>query len=76
MNGSVLISQVSSRMRLYTSQITEKASFFRLPYLEYDFVIADIVRLNLAVLKYGRRPRNIPVVECYISKVSGIHSPV
>ena len=34
-------------MLLYTSQITEKASFFRLPYLEYDFVIADIVRLNI-----------------------------
>ena len=63
-------------MLLYTSQITEKASFFRLPYLEYDFVIADIVRLNLAVLKYERPRRNTPVVECYISKVAGIHSSV
>ena len=26
-------------------------SFFSVPYLEYDFMIADIVRLNLAVLK-------------------------
>ena len=60
----------------YTSQIAENASFFRLPFLEYDFMIANIVRLNLAVLKYRRRPRNITVVEYYVSKVSGIHSPI
>ena len=35
----------------YTSQIAEKASFFRLPSLEYDFMIANIILLNLAVLK-------------------------
>ena len=34
----------------YTSEIAEKA-YFSVPYLEYDFMIANIVRLNLAVLK-------------------------
>ena len=33
------------------SQIAEEASFFRLPYLEYDFMIATLVRLSLGVLK-------------------------
>ena len=32
-------------------QIIEDTSFFRLPYLEYDFMIVNLVRLNLAVLK-------------------------
>ena len=35
----------------HTSQIAEKASFYSVPYLEYDFMIASIVRLSLAVLK-------------------------
>ena len=35
----------------YTSQITEEASFFRLSYLEYDFMIVNLVTLNLAILK-------------------------
>ena len=35
----------------YTSQITEEASFFPLSYLEYDFMIANLVTLNLAILK-------------------------
>ena len=60
----------------YTSQIVEKAYFFRLPYLKYDFMIANIVKLNLLFWKYQRRPRNIPVVEGYVSKVAGIHSPI
>ena len=51
MNGSFLISQVRSYTLPYTSQIAEKSFFFRLPYLQYDFMIANIVRLNLAVLK-------------------------
>ena len=38
-------------MLSYTSQIAEEASFFRLSYTEYDFVVANLVRLNLAVLK-------------------------
>ena len=51
MNGSFLINQVRLCMLPYTSQIVEKAYFFRLPYLKYDFMIANIVKLNLAVLK-------------------------
>ena len=35
----------------YTSQIAEEAPFFRLLYLEYDFMIANLVKLNLAVPK-------------------------
>ena len=34
----------------YTSQIAEKAFFFSVTLL-YDFMIANIVRLNVAVLK-------------------------
>ena len=51
MNGSFLMNQVRSCMLPYTSQIAEEVSFFRLPYLEYDFVIANLVNLNLAILK-------------------------
>ena len=51
LNGSFLINQVRSSMIPYTSQITEEASFFRLSYLEYDFMIANLVTLNLAILK-------------------------
>ena len=51
MNGSFLINQVRLCMLPYTSQIVEKAYFFRLPYLKYDFMVANIVKLNLAVLK-------------------------
>ena len=61
---------------IYLTNRRKSFFFFRLPYLEYDFMIANIVRLNLAVLKYRRRPRNIPVVEYYVSKVAGIHSPI
>ena len=46
-----LISQVRSCMLPYTPQIIEDTSFFRLPYLESDFMIVNLVRLNLAVLK-------------------------
>ena len=34
-----------------TLQIAEEASFFQLHYLEYDFMIAHLVRLNLTVPK-------------------------
>ena len=32
-------------------KITEEDSFFRLSYLEYNFMIANLVTLNLAILK-------------------------
>ena len=36
----------------YTSQIAEKPFFFfQLPHLEYEFTIANIILLNLSVLK-------------------------
>ena len=35
----------------YTSQIVEESSVFRLLFLEYDFMIVNLVRLNIAVLK-------------------------
>ena len=34
----------------YTSQIAEE-DIFRLPYLPYDFMVANLVRLNIVVLK-------------------------
>ena len=40
-----------------------RSFFFQLPYLEHDFVLANLVRLNLIFLKYWRRPRN-KVVLC------------
>ena len=51
MNGSCLIIQVRSCVLPYASQIAEKTSFFQLPYLEHDFMVANLVRLNLVVLK-------------------------
>ena len=36
-----------------------KSLFFQLPYLEHDFMITNLVRLNLIFWKYWRRPRNI-----------------
>ena len=63
MNGICLINQVRSRMLPYASQIAEEASFFQLPYLVHDFMLANLVRLNLIFLKYWRRPRN-KVVLC------------
>ena len=47
MNGSCLINQVRSYMLQDTLQIAEKAFFFQLPYLEHDFIITNLVRLNL-----------------------------
>ena len=47
MNGICLTNQVRSRMLRYTSQIAEVASFFQLLYLEHDFMITNLVRLNL-----------------------------
>ena len=37
-------------MLSYTLQITE-AFFFQVPYVEYDFMIGNLVRLNLALLE-------------------------
>ena len=43
-NKKFLINQVRSCMLPYSAQITERASLaFRLPYLEYDFMIANLV---------------------------------
>ena len=39
-----------------------KSLFFQLPYLEHDFMITNLVRLNLIFWKYWRRPRNILVL--------------
>ena len=41
-----------------TSQIAKEDFFFRLPYLEYHFIVANLIRLNLAVLKISIRLRN------------------
>ena len=46
MNGSFLLNLVRSFLLPNTSQIAEEASFFfRLSYLENDFMIANLVRL-------------------------------
>ena len=60
MNGSFLINQVRPGMLPYTSKIAKEVSFFFfwLPYLEYHFIIGNLVRLNLAVLKISIRQRD------------------
>ena len=39
-----------------------RRSFFQLPFLENDFMITNLVRLNLIFWKYWRRPKNILVL--------------
>ena len=39
-----------------------RSLFFQLTYLEHDFMITNLVRLNLIFWKYWRRPRNILVL--------------
>ena len=51
-----------------------RSFFFWLPYLEYDFMIANLFRLNLAVLRISETFQDISVVECYVIKVAGSHS--
>ena len=36
-----------------------RSLFFQLPYLEHDFMITNLVRLNLIFWNYWRPPRNI-----------------
>ena len=35
----------------YTLQITEETFLFWLPYVEYDFMIGNLVKLNLTLLE-------------------------
>ena len=50
----------------HTSQIAKAASsFFRLPCLEYLFIIANLVRLNLAVLKISIPRRDDQIFYSY-----------
>ena len=51
LNGSFLIIRCGHICFHIPHKLQEKLLLFRLPYLEYDFVIPNIVRLNLAVLK-------------------------
>ena len=52
LNGSFLIIKFSNHVCFHIPhKLQEKLLLFRLPYLEYDFMIPNIVRLNLAVLK-------------------------
>ena len=44
----------------YTSQIAVDTPFFRFLYLEYDFMIANLVRLNLTVPKLVKLQAFIP----------------
>ena len=39
-----------------------RSLFFHLPYLQHDFMITNLVRLNLVFWKYWRLPRNILVL--------------
>ena len=54
-NGSFLTNQVRSCSLPYTSQIAEKASFLSVTILELHFIVANSVRLNLAVLEISEK---------------------
>ena len=47
---------------IYLTNCRRSFIFFQLPYLEHDFMINNLVRLNLIFWKYWRRPRNILVL--------------
>ena len=55
---------------IYLTNI-EQTSFFRLPYLEYNSMMANMVKLNLAVLKISETSQ-----EDTRGGVLGIHSPI
>ena len=44
---------------IYLTNCRRSFFFFQLPYLENDFMITNLVRLNLIFWKYWRHPRNI-----------------
>ena len=51
---------MSGMLPSYTTQIAEEASFFsRWPYLEYDFMIANLFKLNLSVLKISKASQGL-----------------
>ena len=43
-------------------------------YLEYDFMMANLVTLNLAVLKILKTSQEYTLVECHVSKVTDRNS--
>ena len=47
---------------IYLTNCRRSFIFFQLPYLEHDFMITNLVRLNLIFWKYWRRSRNIIVL--------------
>ena len=51
---------MKSCMLPYTSEIAAEVFFFRLTHLEYEFMLASLVRLNLVVLKIWECPRSLP----------------
>ena len=51
MNGNFLINNVGHVCFQIHHKSQKKLLFFQLPNLEYDFMIADLARLNLAILK-------------------------
>ena len=52
----------------YPSQIAEEAFFFSYLFLEHDFMIANLVRLNLTVLCY------VSKVPAFIPQLNQFHS--
>ena len=67
MNGSCLINQLRSCMLPYTSQIAEEA-FFSVTFFRTWFYDSQFSKIKFNCSNWGR-PRNIAVVECYVSKV-------
>ena len=51
MNGNFLINNVGHACFHIHHKLQKKLFFFQLPNLGYDFMIADLARLNLAILK-------------------------
>ena len=47
---------------IYLTNCRRSLFLFQLPYLEHDFMITNVVRLNLIFWIYWKRPRNILVL--------------
>ena len=58
------LSNQSGEVTRASIYLTNRRSFFffQLPYLKHDFMITNLVSLNLIFWKYWRRPRNILVL--------------
>ena len=74
MNGICLMNQVRSRVLRYTSQIAEEASFFfQLSCSEHDFMINNLVRLNLLEASQEHTSAMLVKLQLFIPQFNQFH---